>query len=74
MFKNFFLRKILKSQLKGIPEAQQEKLITIIEKNPEFFRRVAEETQEKVKQGKDQQSAMMEVMQAHEEEFKRVMK
>ncbi len=73
MFKNFLMKKLLKSELKGIPEKEQEKILGMIEKNPDFFRKIAEEVQVKMKEGKDQMSATMEVMKSHEEEFKKVM-
>ena len=74
MLKNFLMRKMLKSQLKGVPEAEQEKILNLIEKNPELFQKIAEETQEKMKGGMDQMKAAMEVMKSHEAELKDVMK
>lgn len=73
MLKNFLLRKMLKSQLKDVPQEEQEKLIAMIEKNPELFQKIATEAQAKMKDGKDQMSAMMEVMQSHQEELKKAM-
>ena len=67
------MKKMLKSQLKGVPEAEQEKLLGMIEKNPELFQRIAQEAQAKMKEGKDQMNAMMEVMQNHQEELKKIM-
>lgn len=74
MFKNFLLRKMLKSQLKDMPQAEQDKLIGMIEKNPELFQKIATEAQAKIKGGKDQTTAMMEVMQNHREELMEAMK
>lgn len=73
MFKNFLLKKMLKSQLKGMPEAEQEKLIKMIEKNPKLFQTIAQEAQAKIKDGKDQMTAMMEVIQNYQEELKKAM-
>lgn len=67
------MKKMLKSQLKGMPEAEQDKLIGMIEKNPELFQKIAQEAQAKIKEGKDQMTAMMEVMQNHQEELKKIM-
>lgn len=67
------MKKMLKSQLKGVPEAEQEKLISMIEKNPQLFEMIAKEAQAKIKEGKDQMTAMMEVMQNHQEELKKIM-
>lgn len=73
-FKNFLMKKMLKSKMKDIPEAEQEKMLNAIEKNPDFFQNVAMEVQAKMKEGKDQMTATMEVMQKHQEELKKIMK
>ncbi len=71
--KDFLLRKMIKSKLKDVPEAEQEKLITMVEKNPELFQKIAMEAQEKMKGGKDQMAAMMEVMKKYEDDLKKIM-
>jgi hypothetical protein len=73
-FKNILLKKMLKSQLKGVPEDQQNKIIEAVEKNPKLFEDIAKEVQEKIKGGKDQQSATMEVMMSHKGELQDLMK
>jgi hypothetical protein len=73
MIKNFLMKKMLKHQLKGVPQDQQDKLVGMIEKNPELFQQIAVEAQAKMKEGKDQMTAMMEVMQNHQEELKKIM-
>ena len=70
MFQNFLLKKMLRTQ--GVPEAQIEMFITMIEKNPELFKTIATEIQEKVKSGMNQTEAGMEVMKKHEEELKKL--
>lgn len=67
------MKKMLKSQLKDVPQDQQDKLIGMIEKNPQLFQQIAKEAQAKMKDGKDQMTAMMEVMQNHQEELKKIM-
>ena len=67
------MKKMLKSQLKDVPQDQQDKLIGMIEKNPQLFQQIAVEAQAKMKEGKDQMTAMMEVMQNHQEELKKIM-
>ncbi len=73
MFQNFIVKAMLKKQMKGVPEAEQEKFLTLIEKNPDFFMKIAQEVQEKTKGGMGQQEAMMMVMKAHEEELKGIL-
>jgi hypothetical protein len=59
--------------MKGIPESEQEKLISMVEKNPELFQKIATETQEKMKAGQDQMSAAMEIMKKYKKELKEIM-
>ena len=73
MIKDFLMKKMLKSQMKGMPEAEQEKMIKLVTENPELFQKIAVEMQAKIKEGKDQMTAAMEVMQAHQEELKKIM-
>lgn len=72
--KTFFLKRLLKSKMKDVPPDQQEKVIAAIEKNPKLFENIALEVQEKMKQGKDQMTATMEVMQKYQSELQGVMK
>jgi len=74
MFKNFLMRKMLQSKMKDVPQEQQEQILSAIEKHPELFTTIAEEIQAKMKSGKDQMTAAMEVMQAHQAELQEVMK
>lgn len=64
------MKQLLKSKMKGIPEADQEKIFAMLEKNPNLFKQIAEEVQAKMKAGKDQMTAVREVMMAHEAELK----
>jgi hypothetical protein len=70
MFQNFLLKKMLRTQ--GVPEAQIEMFIRMIEKNPELFKTIAAEIQEKVKNGMSQMDAGMVVMKKYEEELKKL--
>lgn len=70
MFKNLLLKKMLQKQ--GVPEAQIDMFLKMMEKNPELFKTIALEMQEKIKSGMDQMTAGMEVMKKHEEELKKL--
>ena len=70
MFQNFLLRKMLRTQ--GVPEAQIEMFIKMMEKNPELFKTIAMEVQEKVKAGMSQTDASMQVMEKYKEELKKL--
>ncbi len=70
MFGNFLMKKLLQSKMKDIPAEQQEKIFAMIEKNPDLFKKIAEESQEEMKKGKSQMDAVMEVMKRYENELK----
>lgn len=74
MLKKFLMKQAMKAQLKGIPQEQQDMLLDMVERNPAFFENLAKEMQEGVKQGKDQQAVMMELMNKHKDELAVLMK
>ena len=74
MLKNFLMKKMLKSQLKGIPEAEQDRIITMVTENPELFEKIGKEVQEKVKGGMNQMEATKRVMDKYKSEIEKVMK
>lgn len=63
----------MKSQLKGLPQQQQDMIIAAIEKNPDFFTKIANEIKQKTKSGMDQQTASLQVMMAHKDELQKIM-
>ncbi len=70
--KTFLLKKMMSSQLKGVPQAEQDKLLEMIEKNPALFQKIAVETQEEMKRGTAQMDAIMKVAKKYEEELKKL--
>lgn len=70
MFKNFLLKKMLRNQ--GVPPEQIDIFVSMIEKNPELFKTIAAEIQEKIKKGINQMEAGMEVMKKYEQELKKL--
>lgn len=68
--KTFLMKKMMASQLKGVPQAEQDKLFAMIEKNPDLFQKIATETQEEMKRGTAQMDAVRKVAQKHEAELK----
>ena len=73
-FKDLLLKKMLQSQLKGMPEAEQNRIVQAVEKNPKLFSDIANEVQEKMKTGLDQQTATMNVMMKYQKELQDVLK
>lgn len=72
MLKKFLMKKMMKSQMKGVPEEQQKKAMEMIDKNPDLFANIAKEVQAEMKAGKDQMTATMTVMQRHQDELKKL--
>ncbi len=70
---SFMLRAMLKSKLKGVPDSQIEQILAMVEKNPNFFKEVAEEVQKRVKSGKSEMEATMEVMRERQAEMQKLM-
>jgi len=71
--KDFFLNQALKYKMKDVPEEQREKLISVMEKNPEFFQKIGEEVKRRVKNGDSELVATMAVMREHQAELQKVM-
>ncbi len=70
MIKEFFLKKMVQSQLKNVPKEQQEMIMKIVENNPELFTKISKEVEHKVKkENKNQMAAMMEVMKKYRKEL-----
>ncbi len=72
--KSMLMKKMLKSQMKGVPDSEIDKIVEIVEKNPELFQKIGLEVQQKMKEGKDQMAATMEVMQKYQDDLKGIMK
>ena len=72
-FKNFMLKQALKAKMKDVPEAECEKLLAVMEKNPDFFKKIGEEVQKRVKSGQSEMAATMVVMREHQAELQKLM-
>ena len=73
MLKNFLMKRMIKSQMKNVPADQQAKILSMVEKNPELFQKIAKEVQIEMKTGKNQMAATMEVMKKHQNELRGLM-
>ena len=58
--------------MKGVPEGELNKIFEMIEKNPDFFKQMAESIQAKMKLGMSQEEAAKAVIQEGGEDMKRV--
>ncbi len=70
--KNFLLKQALKAKMKDMPEAQREQMLVLMEKNPDFFKKIGEEVQKRVKLGQSEMAATMVVMREHQAEFQKL--
>ena len=67
------MKKLLERQLKDAPAEQKELIMTLMEKNPVLFEKIAMEMQAEIKSGKDQMSAAMKVMPKYQKELQAIM-
>ncbi len=74
MFKKFIMKKMMKAQLKDMPKDQAEMLESMVEKNPDLFIKIAQETKALVKGGKDQMVATMQVSKKYRKELEQLMR
>ena len=73
MFKDFFIKKALESQLKNLPADQKEQVLKAVSENPDLFVKIAKEIQQKIKEGMNQQQAAFTVLKNHQEELRKIM-
>jgi hypothetical protein len=74
MFKNFFMKQMLKSQMKNMPADQQEKVMEAFNKDPELFTKITKELQDSIKGGKNQMHAAMEVAKKYKDQLQGLVK
>jgi len=74
MFKEFLMKKAISSQLKGVPQETKDKILAAVDKDPDFFTKIAMEVKTATDAGKDQMTAMREVMEKHKTELEALMK
>lgn len=73
MLKNFILKKVIQSKLKGLPQEQQDMILTVVTENPDLFKKIGEEVRAKTKGGMNEQMAMMQVMREHQGELQKIL-
>ena len=71
--KDFFLKQALKYKLKDVPEEQREKLMAVMEANPDFFKMIGDKVQARIKNGESEMVATMAVMREHQAELQKIM-
>ena len=66
------LKHLMRAKLGEVPEVEREKLLELVEKNPELFKVIAMDAHKHMQAGKDQMSAVMEAVREHEEELRKL--
>lgn len=72
--KNFLLKQTLKHKLKNVPAEQRDMILSVVDRNPEFFEKVAKEVERKKKTGMDETAATMQVMREHQGELQKLIR
>lgn len=60
--------------MKGVPEAEIDRIVGLVEKNPDLFKKIGDEIKAKTKAGRSEMAATMEVMRAHQAELQKILK
>jgi len=64
------MKKLLKSQMKDVPEEQQQMIMELIEKEPELFQKIAMEMNAELKtNGNNQMAAAMKVLPKYQQQI-----
>jgi hypothetical protein len=71
--KQYMTRKLMEHQLKNAPADQKELILTMLEKDPVLFEKIAKEMQEELKKGGNQMSAAMKVLPKYQKELQSIM-
>lgn len=70
--KGFLLKQMLKKQMKNIPQSEQDKILKIIESDPDFFMEIAKEIQAETEKGLNQMQATQKVMERHRDKLQEI--
>ena len=72
--KQYAMKKVLQSQMKGAPPEQQQMILEMMEKDPSLFEKIAKEMQAELKtNGNNQMAAAMKVLPKYQQEIMKVM-
>ncbi len=70
---SFFLNQYAKWKLKDVPEAQREQMTALVSKNPDLFKKIGKEIENRKKGGESEMKASMEVMKKYRPELAKLM-
>lgn len=69
IIKNFVLKNAAKISTKNLPQDQQQMIMTIVDKDPALFEKIAKETKALIDAGKPEFYAGYEIMQKYNKEI-----
>jgi HPt (histidine-containing phosphotransfer) domain-containing protein len=69
MLKKMLMKQAIKSQLGSVPEAQRDMILDLVERNPEFFEKLASELQDGMRSGRPQEEVLMNLMDKYKSEL-----
>lgn len=64
---------MMKRQLKGMPESEVDRIVELVGKHPDVFKKIGDEIKAKIKSGRSEQAATMEVMRMHQAELQKIL-
>lgn len=62
----------MERQMKNVPKAEQDRVMSMVEANPELFQKIGKEIQAEVKKGRPQMAASMDVMKKYQKELQKL--
>lgn len=71
--KQFMTRKLLEHQLKNASPEQRDLVLTMMDKDPQLFEKIALEMQTEIKKGKSQTAAAMSVLPKYQKQLQAIM-
>jgi hypothetical protein len=72
--KQFAMKKLIQSQMKDVPEDQQQMILEMIEKDPQLFEKIAKEMQAELKaNGNNQMAAASKVLPKYQQQIMAIM-
>lgn len=72
-FQGFLLKQYAKWKLKDVPEAQRDQMTSMISKDPQLFKKIAEEIERRKKGGEGETKASLEVMKKYRAELQELL-
>jgi len=66
------MRAMMARQLKGMPKAMQEQVLSMVEKNPQFFEKMAKEIKIRTDRGEDKMMATQAVAKEYQTELQKM--